>query len=118
MVSALLNQWHIQCIHPELHTDRQKSRYIASVNVALSQIWDVEDDELYQPVDFKSVPAMLEVEEVSNCQTAYRGASKNAVRVSSLKLHDCEKFPADNSCSSDSNSAPRPCPTTKLYTEQ
>ena len=82
MASALLTPWHIQCIHPKLRTDQEKSRYISKVNLFLSEIWHVENDELHQPASSEPVPAMLEVAEVENSQTAYRGASKDAVRVS------------------------------------
>jgi len=90
MASTLLTPWHIQCIHLKLRTDREKSWYISKVNNFLSEVWHVENDEPHQPESSEHVPAMLEVAEVENSQTAYRGASKDAVRVSSTEMLEFE----------------------------
>ncbi|KAF1962892.1 hypothetical protein CC80DRAFT_588386 [Byssothecium circinans] len=74
----LLNQWHIQCVRPQLDTAQDETDYINSVDIFVRRIWVKRGTPASQNATGCS---KLRVANVENSQMTYRGATTDTVKI-------------------------------------
>ncbi|KAF3289084.1 hypothetical protein TWF132_007742 [Orbilia oligospora] len=69
----LTDYWHIQCIHPKLETEEEKTDYMASVAIFARKVGGASND--------PNTPSRLVPEEVECSSTMFDGQEKSAIKI-------------------------------------
>ncbi|KAF3099952.1 hypothetical protein TWF569_003926 [Orbilia oligospora] len=69
----LTDYWHIQCIHPKLETEEEKTDYVASVAIFARKVGGASND--------PNTPSRLVPEEVECSSTMFDGQEKSAIKI-------------------------------------